>query len=76
VTLPNLVPVIVMEQEPNERVQVAGEVKVTLPVPELCENITVPVGDDPPLTVAVHDEVEPAANDTGKHETEVVVTAS
>jgi hypothetical protein len=36
-------------------------------------NVTVPVGDTSPDTVALHDEVEPTAKDVSVQETVVVV---
>ena len=33
-----------MEHVPDDKVQVAGEGNMTLPVPDVCVNVTVPVG--------------------------------
>jgi len=62
----------VIEHEPWERVHVAGKGKETLPASD-CVNVTVPVGENPPDTVAMQVEAEPTANIVGKQETEVVV---
>ena len=70
VTLPAPLPVAVTLQLPEERVHVDEE-KETLPVP-LCDHVIVPVGLLP-VTVAVHVEVLPTANETGEHETDVEV---
>jgi hypothetical protein len=74
---PVVAPVAVMEQLVPERVQVAGDGRVTLPVPAVWEKVTLsPVRvTAAPDTVAVQDEVAPAAKDAGVHETEVVVVA-
>jgi hypothetical protein len=52
VTLPALAPVTVREHEPDTRVHVEAEEKVTVPVPD-CVKDTVPVGENP-VIVAVH----------------------
>jgi hypothetical protein len=78
VTGPGMAPVAVTEQLVPERVQVAGDGSVTLPVPAVWEKVT----DSPerltvaPDTVAVQDEVAPAVKDAGVQETEVVVVAA
>jgi hypothetical protein len=75
VKLPSVAPVTVIEHEAlKERVHEAGEGKLTPPLPDRA-NVTVPVGDEPPDTVASHDEVEPMAREVGVHETAVVVAA-
>jgi hypothetical protein len=78
-TLPGDAPVTGMEQVipegPDSRAHKGGLGNVTLPVPD-CVKVTVPVGDDPPETVAVHDEVEPTANDAGLQVTDVEVWAT
>jgi hypothetical protein len=61
----------VTEHAPEERVQVA-ELRVAVPVTGITVNATVPVGDAPPDTVAVHSVVEPAAKDIGTQETVMV----
>ena len=45
------------------------------PEPEDCENVTVPVGDDPPETVAVQELVVPTTKEVGEQEIEAVVGA-
>jgi hypothetical protein len=73
VMMPALTAVTVMEHEPDaERLHVAGLGRVTLPVPHWVK-VTVPVGYNPPDTVAVHDVVEPMTKGVGVQETTVVV---
>ena len=71
-TLPAIAPVTVIEHLPDERVQLAGLGRVTLPVPDRVK-VTVPVGEDAPDTVTVHVEVWLVAMDVGVQETVVVV---
>lgn len=73
-TLPGLAPVTLREHVPDTGVHVAGEGKVTLPVPE-DQNSTAPLGEDPPETVAVQELAAPAAKDVGVQETVVVALA-
>jgi hypothetical protein len=72
---PAIAPVAVTEQLVPESVQVAGDGSVTLPAPAVWEKVTVsPVRElAAPDTVAVQDEVAPAAKEAGAHETDVVV---
>jgi hypothetical protein len=70
-TLPRLAPVTDKEHEPEESVHAAG-LSVAVPVPD-SEKVSVPLGDTPPDTVAVQDEVVPTANDVKAQETERVV---
>jgi hypothetical protein len=72
---PGVAPVAVTEQLVPESVQLAGEGSVTLPVPAVWEKVTVSPAREfaAPDTVAVQDEVAPAAMEASVHETEVVV---
>jgi hypothetical protein len=72
---PGVAPVAVTEQLVPESMQLAGDGSVTLPVPAVWEKVTVSPAREfaAPDTVAVQDEVAPAATEAGVHETEVVV---
>jgi hypothetical protein len=65
--------VTVTEQLPDERAQVFEE-KVTVPCPDTFDQVTVPVGEDPPSTVAVHVPASPTLNAEGHTTDTVVVT--
>jgi len=54
---PTVTPVTMTRQEPDERMHVTG-LKLTVPVPDVCEKVTGPVGDDP-VIVAVQVVVPP-----------------
>ena len=66
-------PVIVREQLPDDRVQVAGFGKESEPDPPDCQTATVPPGDDPPETVTVQFVDPSSKNDWGEQEIFVVV---
>jgi hypothetical protein len=78
VAAPGVAPVAVTEQLVPESAHVAEDDSLTLPVPPVWEKVTVspemvPVAPD---TVAVQDEVAPAAREAGVHETAVVVVVA
>jgi hypothetical protein len=71
VMLPEVTPVMVIEQEPEERVQLPGLAILTVPVPDWVK-VNVPVGDEP-VTLTVQVEVYPLAMPAGVQVTVVVV---
>src|SRR5579863_1687822 len=78
VAAPGVTPVAVTEQLVPESAHVAGDGRLTIPAPPVREKVTVspemvPVAPD---TVAVQDEVTPAAKEAGTHETAVVVVVA
>lgn len=73
--MPASAPITVREHEPEERVQVAGKGKKMLLVPDDCENVTVPSGDDTPRTVVVQVLVAPTVMDVGMQMTAVLEVA-
>lgn len=75
--LPAVAPVTVREQLVPTRVHVAGEGKVTAPVPVVFENVIVSPAIEPeaPVTVAVQLDVAPTDIDVGVHVTAVAVEA-
>jgi len=77
VTGPGVPPVTVILQLVPESVQVAGDGSVTAPAPPVCEKLIVSPEIVPaaPDTLAVQDEVAPAAREAGLQETDVVVVA-
>jgi hypothetical protein len=70
--LPAALAVTITEQLPDDSVQVFEE-KVTFPVPETLDQVTVPVGECPPSTVAVQVAGAPSAGAVGEHATVTVV---
>jgi len=75
-TLPSAEPITVTEQlPPVGREQVLPEGKVTLPLPPVCDSLTVPVGVLP-VTFAVHTLAEPELNETGLQDRDVALAGT